>query len=141
MTAGYLTKLATTAACFLVLPEAALACPAIGKVTGAPVRGLATQYFNHELKDPKAYTRTFLYALKATVQGALYDRLVTWMKRTYPAQLGFIADALDSWVQAADGWIAQILRDMADLLPDAGGPPAPPPLSVDSAPGRGSSAR
>ncbi|MFE2586896.1 hypothetical protein [Streptomyces sp. NPDC059378] len=132
MAAGYLTKLAITAACFLVLPEAALACPAIGRLTGALVSGLATQYFNHELKDPKAYAKTFLDALKATVKRPLYDSLVGWMKRTYPVHLGFIAGALDSWVQAAGGWIAQILRDMADLLPDGIAEWGPPPTTTDT---------
>ncbi|MFG2949838.1 fibronectin type III domain-containing protein [Streptomyces adustus] len=136
MAAGYLTSLSTTAVCFLGLPEAALTCPVIGRFTGGLVSGLTTQYFNGELKDSKAYAKTFVNALRSVLMGSLRDRLFGWLKRQYPTQLGLIAGSIkaqfSSWAQAAGGWIAEVLRDIADLLPDGIDEWGPPPTTTDT---------
>ncbi|MET9359733.1 fibronectin type III domain-containing protein [Streptomyces sp. NPDC006632] len=138
MAAGYLAKYLTTAGCFWALPEAALMCPVIGRFTGSLIRGLTTQYFNHELSDPKAIAKTFLNALKAAVWPTARDRLIAWLKREFPGVLSLIAGSvkaqLSSWAEAAGGWIAEVLRDMADMLPDGIAEWGPPPTTTDTPP-------
>ncbi|MFF3504952.1 FG-GAP-like repeat-containing protein [Streptomyces sp. NPDC003247] len=136
MAMGWLAGSQTETACLGLFPEFVVACPAVAGFTGALVKGLLIQYFDHTLGDPEALTKTFLDALKGAMWGYARGSFGKWMEERYPGLIKAISDSLKTiaWSVARDAahWVAEVLRDMADLLPDGIIEWGPPPTNATS---------
>ncbi|MGW6007779.1 FG-GAP-like repeat-containing protein [Streptomyces sp. NPDC055210] len=132
---GYLTNYLTVLGCLAVFPELVVACPSAGGFTGGLVRGLVIQYFDGTLGEPIALARTFLGALKGALWAYARGSFLQWMEREFPGLLSALGDALKAnawaWAQRAAAWVADVLRDMAEMLPDGIAEWGPPPAAAE----------
>ncbi|MFJ9737064.1 GDSL-type esterase/lipase family protein [Streptomyces sp. NPDC101166] len=131
---GYLVTYQTTGYCLMFFPELAIACPTLGSFTGNLIRGLLTQVFNHELGSSKAYTKTFLDALKKAFWSHAQARMLAWIEKAVPGLLNAYKTALRnvaiSWARTAANWVAERAEEIASLLPDGIAEWGPPPVSA-----------
>lgn len=138
MAMGYLSKYLTVLGCLYLFPELARACSIVGGFTGALIRGLVTQFFNHQLGDAGAYQKTFLKALKAALWVYAKGKLLDWLESKFPGLVTELSNALReqawSWAKDAANWVAEVLRDMAEMLPDGIAEWGPPPPGTADAP-------
>ncbi|MFJ6573659.1 FG-GAP-like repeat-containing protein [Streptomyces sp. NPDC091292] len=135
MAVGWLTNAAVTAACFVFFPELAVACPTLGGFSGGLLNGLVTQYFDGTLKDPKAIAKTFLGALKGALWAGAKTSFIRWLQNAFPDTARAVSYAIRdqplAWARGAAGWVADVLRDIADLLPDGIAEWGLPPVAAD----------